>query len=578
MQKALKKAKEEPLLSFFDKFTSVALIIFGKPSRRIARGIPTLRDEILKSNMYITPEGMVSVALFVATLCLAGAAIGTLWGLTHGMPILALLALLTPVVFLVALNGPKISQSSRAGALDNELPFVIGFMVVLAGGGVSPLGTLRRITQLNLFPSAVKEAKRILVDIEVFGMDPISALERAARYNPNKFFSEFLYGYTSVLRTGGDSTSYLNTKLTEVFENRSTRIKKSSDTIASLAEGYVAVTALLGITLFTLFQVQALISHTSGGMENLFMFAFVVVPLLSLMFIWILDGAGPKQPYVDYRPYKIMLVSIPIGLAAYFLPAPLLGFLHIAISLKGYLQLSLALIAMMIMPAIFAIRYSREKRGLEKMLPEFTQDMAESRKIGLPPERSIEMLSEKNYGRLSKHVRKMGVQLSWGVALRKVISTFTSGIHSWLTRAVGTLIVEVVDIGGGTISSFTEMSNFTRKINSMEAERRSALKPYLFVIYMAAMMVVVTTFLMTFFMTQSAATGFSSVPGSSPEQTAATIDQLLVAAIFETWVIGFVAGKMGEGSTSDGFKHSLMLVVISLVSVYAASYFVSLPV
>jgi flagellar protein FlaJ len=159
-----------------------------------------------------------------------------------------------------------------------------------------------------------------------------------------------------------------------------------------------------------------------------------------------------------------------------------------------------------------------------------------------------------------------------------VISTFTSGIHSWLTRAVGTLIVEVVDIGGGTISSFTEMSNFTRKINSMEAERRSALKPYLFVIYMAAMMVVVTTFLMTFFMTQSAATGFSSVPGSSPEQTAATIDQLLVAAIFETWVIGFVAGKMGEGSTSDGFKHSLMLVLISLVSVYVASYFVSLPV
>ena len=41
-------------------------------------------------------------------------------------------------------------------------------------------------------------------------------------------------------------------------------------------------------------------------------------------------------------------------------------------------------------------------------------------------------------------------------------------------------------------------------------------------------------------------------------------------AVFESWFIGLVAGKMGEGNTAEGFKHALALVVIALVSVVIA--------
>jgi len=81
---------------------------------------------------------------------------------------LALAFIASPIVFLLASNAPKFSQSSRSYALDNELPFVIGYMNVLAGGGVSPVGTLKRISKMTkLFPAAAKGAKRILVDVEV---------------------------------------------------------------------------------------------------------------------------------------------------------------------------------------------------------------------------------------------------------------------------------------------------------------------------------------------------------------------------------------------------------------------------
>jgi hypothetical protein len=41
-------------------------------------------------------------------------------------------------------------------------------------------------------------------------------------------------------------------------------------------------------------------------------------------------------------------------------------------------------------------------------------------------------------------------------------------------------------------------------------------------------------------------------------------------AVFESWFIGMVAGKMGEGSVADGFKHAFALVVIAVVSVVVA--------
>ncbi|MBI2185029.1 MAG: type II secretion system F family protein [Thaumarchaeota archaeon] len=553
--------------TMFDRFTSIAYRLFHKPAKRISKNMPLLREEILKSNLHISPEGLIAVGILLAIIAFGIGASVFAWGLYSRFFIIPLLAILPIIVFLppiVASYGPKVSQSSRANALESELHFVIGLVAILAGAGVSPLDALRRIAKMKLFPAAAKEAKKIIVDIEIFGLDPISAMEKAGKYNPNRLFSEFLYGYTTVLKTGGDFVSYINNKLSEVFQARSTKIKRTSDTIAILAEGYVAITALLGISLFALYQVQALLSRSQGGIENIMLFSFVGVPAISAIFIWLLDSLQPRQPFKDTRPIKAFLASIPAGLAIYLLPIPVSDYLHI----------SLALIATDVAPSILAIRYSRQKLGLEKFLPDFIRDVSQGRKVGLPPEKSIEQLSSENYAGLSKHVRKMGAQLSWGVSINSVILTFTSAVNSWIVKVVGTLMMEVVDLGGGTTKNFIEMANFTRRINDMESERRASLKPYIFVIYLAGIMVIITTFLMVFFMTQPLVSNTTLPTATRASQT---VNQLLIAAIFEGWVIGMVAGKMGEGSISDGFKHSLALVVISLVLIYFSRSFVRLP-
>ena len=560
------KLGNEQKLSFLDKLSNLSMKLFGAPARRIARAMPGLRDDILKSNLRTTPVALVSISLLTLLITVVISAALIAVAFSTGFLLLSMVMVVPPIAFVIVLNSAKLSQSNRSAALENELPFMIGYMEVLAGGGVSPIATLRRMANMDkLLPASSKEAKLILVDTDVFGLDPIAALEKAANYNPNKTFREFLYGYTTVLKTGGDAQAYVNVKLKEIMDARSLKIRKTSDTIGTLAEAYITVTAVLGISLFTLYQVQAIISHNNAGITNLLLFAFVLVPILSAMFVWILDGLGTKQPYVDYRPYKIFCIFAPIAAAVYFLPLPLTLVPHV----------SAALLTAVGVPSIYAMRYSREKFGLETKLPDFIRDVAESRKIGLSPEASIEGLGSKKYAQLSKPVEKMGAQLSWGLNLGKVVSTFIASVNSWLTKVVGALMLEVVDVGGGTVRSFSEMADFTRKINDLEAEKRATLRPYIFVTYMAGIMIVLTTFLMVYFLQQTslapgAFAGASVQPG--------TIDLLLVSAIFEGFVVGLVAGKMGEGSLSDGFKHSMILVTISIVTVYIAALFINIPV
>jgi len=458
---------------------------------------------------------------------------------------------------------PSMSATNRAAAIDNEMPFVLGYLSVLAGGGVAPMAAFKRIGQMDLLPASQKEARRILLQTSVFGMDPITAMETVAKATPSRHFSEFLSGTTAVLKTGGNLEAYVTTKLKDTVSVRSSAIKRSSDITGTLAEAYLTVTVVLGMTLYTLNMINVLLSHSYGALEQIYMFAFIIVPIISTAFIWMMDSTAPKWPFTDYRSYRPLMYSVPAGLVIFILPLPI----------ALYMKTGFALIAVALPPAVAATKASNEKRAMERALPEFIRDVAEGRKTGLSPEKSIERLTNRPYGVLSKPVMKMGSQLSWGVSLSNVVSSFTKSVNSWITKIVGTLLVEVVDVGGGTVGSFSELADFTRTVNDLENDRRAALRPFVFITYIAGVMVIITTFIMIYMLAEPSQVGYAANtldPG--------TIDLLLTTSVFDTFVIGLVAGKMGESNVSDGFKHSCLLVTVSIVAVLVAKLFIKIPV
>jgi flagellar protein FlaJ len=272
----------------------------------------------------------------------------------------------------------------------------------------------------------------------------------------------------------------------------------------------------------------------------------------------------PKEPFTYFKPYFVFsLCSMTIPLMFLIPQVPF------------YSRLGLGLLIAVIPASIVSYRDASHRKAVEGMLPSFLRDVAEIRKTGLAPEKCVEQLANRRYGGLTNYVKTMSAQLSWGVPLRRVMINFSRSVRSWLVRAIAFLLLEVVDVGGGTVKMFGNLADFSQRMGEIEKEKKAALRPYIFIPYFGAVMVVVTTIMMIYFVTvpvSGSTAGFSLGVDFK-----LVTDVLLSSAILEAWIMGFVAGKMGEGSIAAGFKHAATLVVISLIAVYITSSMFTLP-
>ncbi|MCP8320647.1 MAG: type II secretion system F family protein [archaeon] len=547
-------------ISFTDRFVAFIFKLLRRPSVWFSNRMPQLREDIQKSNIVMSPEVHISLVLFFTIMSMIATILGVYIIFVYRSIFGIFLLPIAPLVFALGLIAPKLSQSTRASAIDHELAFVIGYITTLAGGGISPLTTLERLSKVDLYPATTKEAKRILMDIEVFGMDPISALDKAAKYNPNRALSDFLGGYTSVLKTGGDIVSYMESKLKDIFTYRAIKMKSAAELIGTFAEAYISITVILGISFFVLFAVQALLGQGGGGsLTSVVIFSVIFIPLVSALFIFMVHSIQPKEPFTYFKPYLVFSFSSIVIPLMFIIP-----------QIPFYTRLGLGLLIAVVPATIVSHRDSSHRKSAENMLPSFLRDIAEVRKTGLAPEKCVEQLASRRYGGLTNYVKTMSAQLSWGVPLRRVMINFSRSVRSWLVRAIAFLLLEVVDVGGGTVKMFGSLADFSQRMSEIEREKRATLRPYIFIPYFGAVMVVITTLMMIYFVT--APLGGSPM-GFKVGNLSLIKDILLSSSILEAWIMGFVAGKMGEGSIAAGFKHAGALVIISLIAIYSTSLF-----
>ncbi len=569
------ESQEQPRESTFGEAAAAyAFRRFGWASRFLSSKMPELPTQIMKSGMTYSTEAYLSLVVMVTVFTLPVVAVGLALAVLFRLPLLATIAIAPVLAFGLGLSYPSMIASGRSAALDDELPFVVGYITVLASGGVSPIMTLKRLSNVSLYPKSALEARRILMDIEIFANDPITALEKAARYNPNRVFADFFGGYTSVLKTGGDTVDYMQSKVKDVFAYRAIKVKSAADTIGTFAESYISVAVILGIGLFVLFAVQTILGSASGagsgggGVQRIILLTTVFNPAVSAVFIYISHSVQPKEPFNYYRPYFIFLASVPIIPIAVILP------LH-GVSLVYKLAAGLTLATLP--GAIVSIRENRARGSLERMIPSFIRDIAEVRKTGLAPEKCIEQVATRNYGGLSRVVSGMASELSWGIPLRQIVQGIMKKTRSWMTQATMFLLSEVVDVGGGTPEMLGTLADFVERTAQIDKEKKSQLRPYVFIPYFGAIMIVVTTVLMVYFLTSPVITGQGYNPFSSGINAASITSPMLAGAVFTSWVMGFVAGKMGEGSIAAGFKHASLLAAVSGIVVFIATVFFKIP-
>ncbi|MGI0012629.1 MAG: type II secretion system F family protein, partial [Nitrososphaera sp.] len=541
-------------LNFQERMTAVAIRMFGHLSTRLEQSMPTLSEDLLMSNYFVSPQSFLSMILFVTLMSIPIAALGVVLTVVASNILFIPIVIIPLMVFGIGLSLPKSSRSGRANAIDGELAFVVGYLSVLITGGIPPIDLFRRLSTSKLYPASAKEARRILMNVDILAMDPVSAIEKAARYCPNKMFSDFLAGYIAVLKIGGDIRSFMDQKQKEVFNHRSIKLKSSTDFVGTLAEAYLAATVVMGTSLFILQIVSAMVMKGDFNLNMIYLYAGVIMPVLSGVFLFLLHAIQVKEPLAKIRNHLYFLG----GLVA----VPLMMFI-VPLDQPTYVKIGIGLALSTAAPAIVSGIESKRKTAAERMLPSFVLDLAEIRKTGLAPEKCIEQLATRNYGELTKNIKRMATQVSWGVPLSKVLKDFGKDLNSWFVASIGFILLEVVEVGGGTTGLFSSLADFTQRTRELEKERKSLFRPYIFMPYIGAVLTIASTVLIISMMTNQLdalakqGTGVVTINADTKTLT----DVMLMAAIFQGWLMGIVGGKMAEWSIGAGYKHATALAV-----------------
>jgi len=552
-----------PLLKTLE---GVSYRLFGSISPKFLSGMFEFKEHLAKAGIKIYPETYISLMFLVATLTIPISVVALV--LIYFTRILFLVFLVPMPIYVMIgfMVVPSSKASERASALEREMPFAATYVTVMASGGIPPYMSFKRLTDVELLPATRKEARSLIRDVEIFGVDPLSALEKAAKYNPLDIFRDFISGYASTVIIGGDVIHFLETKAQEIFKAGSMRVKAAAERMGMLLETFIIVMVLMSLCFYILFSVESIYDTGMNMGSSVLLYTYVFTPLLSIVFLYLAHGMQPKSPLNEYRPYKVYAISSAIGililmlLTGFFdmIPTPLQNLVDLPIAV------SITLIVSVVPPAIVHQKIAGKKASMERGISNFLRDLTETRKTGLSPESCIKNLSGKDYGAFSKELRKMSSDIGWGIPMRNVIMAFVKKTKSWMSQIVMFLLLEAVDVGGGTISMIESLARFNNMTQEVEKEKKMSVRPYMIMPYFGAILLVSTTLMTLLFTTNTVAMGGEASTSSVNTDYLTLI--FSVSVITHCYLIGLVCGKISEESLAAGFKHAALLVLIAIVA------------
>ena len=576
-------------MPFLDKLEAISFRLFGKTAPHVIRKVlPKTKNTLEKARIKIYPETYISLMFFTALLTLPVSIIAGAAALSFSFLPLLILVPLPLFVMLGFILVPMNNASDRSACLEREIPFASAYISVMSSGGIAPYTSFKRLSQVNLMPAMSREAKDIVKDVEIFGIDPLTALETAAKKTPLDIFKEFLGGYASTVVIGGDIGHYLERKAEDIFKARALRVKAAAERLGMLLETFIIVMVMMSLCFYILFAVNDIQggSMTGSGAgadlsaySSLLLYTYIFTPMLSVMFIYLAHNMQPKTPIVDMRPYKVFGVSCVAAVIMFLLLTNFMGatqlplftnLINLGVDLP--IALSAALFISVAPAAVIHIRLTKTRVSMEQGVTNFLRDLTEVRKTGLSPEKCIESLSKRDYGAFTKELRKISSEISWGIPVKKVMMDFLHRTRSWMVQIVMFLLVETIDVGGGTIAMVESLARFNNMTQEVEKEKKMSVRPYVMMPYLASILLVATTVMM-----MGLTTGIT-VPGAETVVQDNSLKEtvFMTAVIFNSYLIGIVAGKISEESVGAGFKHSAILVLISIIAAKLIPQFINI--
>jgi len=303
----LKSLKSKESILGVPEFFLYPYRLIGDKIIKVLPFFKDLKTALIKANIKVSFEAYIAFMLFFSSLAFFTIFILTfIFSLVIGFPILLsfmisiALSLLAGSITLIFLHVyPSIVASERKRILEEELPYLASHMAILAKAGLPPERIIRSLAAFEGIKSvASEEAKNIIRDVDLLGIDIISAMEAERERSPLQSFSDFIDGVIGVSRSGGDLTSFFLSSAKAFMDSARISARKLVETLGTIAEAYVAILVVFPLIAVVMLAIMGIIGGNIAGLNIITLMqliAYILTPFLSMIILLLLDGIMPKR-------------------------------------------------------------------------------------------------------------------------------------------------------------------------------------------------------------------------------------------------------------------------------------------
>jgi flagellar protein FlaJ len=223
-----------------------------------------------------------------------------------------------------------------------------------------------------------------------------------------------------------------------------------------------------------------------------------------------------------------------------------------------------AVIVAVFPPAVLSYIDFKWRKAVDEHLPDLFRSIVQAQETGMTLPQALEEAAKRDYGPLTAELKKMTAQISWGMSFEEALLVLGKRVNTTLMQRTVPMIIEASRSGGHVEKVFDPMGKFIQTTLLLEKERRTQTRPYIAIIYVAFFVFLFTIILLfkSFFSTIQGLPMLGSSVMSPQEVQCMFFHMTAIQAFFG----GLIAGKMGEGTTNAGLKHSLIMMLCGYIA------------
>ena len=281
------------------KFSEIAVDWFGGYFHR--ERYEALQAELREANIFIPVEKWLAMSMLASIISAIIFAVSALilskFGFTFTT--IYLLILISGIVstFLITFYSfrlyPKLRSWELRRKIDAKLPYAIGYVASMSRIGIAPYQIFKKLSeQEDVYGEVSVKARHIVRDVELFGIDFVTALRNLASVSPSAGMRTFLQGAVTTTLSGGEMRTYFINRAREYMEKNRRILDDFIATLGIVSEVYVI--GLVAAPLFVIVMFTAMLMLRGASPLVLYAIIYGLIPLGSILFLLLIDSLTPE--------------------------------------------------------------------------------------------------------------------------------------------------------------------------------------------------------------------------------------------------------------------------------------------